>query len=151
MTVNDPEVGRENTDGDAGGAAQTGEVVANSDPDDGVMSQDDDRSAIARSTSFSPEIPESDSGATLDEERQLHPSAQGDYIASPPSKRIRSPSGSGRADGRGSDWVFDVFAEDEGGIKSDGSLALKRARYSSRPIEATENGPPRGDYEYKVY
>jgi hypothetical protein len=74
MTVDDLGVGGENTDGDAGGAAHTGEGVADSNPDDGVMPQGDDRLAIAISTSFSPEIPESDSATILDKERQLNPS-----------------------------------------------------------------------------
>jgi hypothetical protein len=69
MTVNDPRVEGENTDGDEG--------VVNSNPDDAAMLQGDDRLAIAISASFSPEIPEipeSDSAATLDEEKQLKPS-----------------------------------------------------------------------------
>ncbi len=102
MPVDNLRVESENTDGDAGDAAQTGEFVADFNLD-AVISQGDDRSVIVTPTSFSPEIPESDNGATLDEERQLHPSVQGDSIASPPGKRSRSPSGSGRADGRGSD------------------------------------------------
>jgi hypothetical protein len=51
MTVNDPWVESENTDGNTGGAAQTGEVVANSDLDDAAMSQVDDRPAIVAFTS----------------------------------------------------------------------------------------------------
>jgi hypothetical protein len=43
--------------------------VANFDPDDRVILQDDDRLVITRSTSFSLKIPESDSRVTLDEER----------------------------------------------------------------------------------
>ena len=86
MTVDNPGVGGKNTDRDAGGAAHTGEVVASSDLDDAAMLPRDNRSAIATSTSFSPEIPESDSGATMDEERQLHPSVQADSIASPSGK-----------------------------------------------------------------
>jgi hypothetical protein len=137
----DPGLGSENTDGDAGGAAQMGEVVANSELDDASISQDDDRSAIAISASFSPEIPESDSGAMLDEEGQLHPPVQGDSIASSYGKRSRGLSGSDRPDGRGSDWVFDVFAEDDGGTEGDGSPASKRARSSPHPSEVTENKP----------
>jgi hypothetical protein len=64
MTVDDPGVGGENKDGDAGGAAYTGKGVADSDPDDIAMPQGDDRSAIATSGPFSLEIPESDSAAT---------------------------------------------------------------------------------------
>jgi hypothetical protein len=119
-----------------------GKVVANSDLDDAAMPQGDDCSAIVTFNSFSSEIPESDSGATLDEEGQLHPSVQGDFIASPSCKRSRSLNGSDRADGRGSDWVFDVFAEDDGGTEGDGSSASKRARSSPRPSEFAENGPP---------
>jgi hypothetical protein len=74
MTVNDPGVESDNTEGDAGGFAQTGKVVANTDLDDAAMSQADDRPAIVAFTS-SPEFLESDSGATLDEKRQLHLSA----------------------------------------------------------------------------
>jgi hypothetical protein len=167
MPVDNPGVESENTAGDA---AQTCEFVAGSDLDV-AMSQGDDSSAIVMPTSFSPEIPESDNGATLDEEKQLHPSVQGDSIASPPSKRSRSPSGSDRADGRGSDWVFDVFAEDDGGTEGNGSPASKRARTSCRLSEAAENRPPpaaavkgvqmsdtahadrspRGDQEYEVH
>ena len=131
----------ENTDGDTGDATQIGEFVADFDLD-AVTSQGDDRSAIVTSISFPPEIPESDSGATLDEEKQLHPSVQGSSIASYPGKRSYSPSGSGRADGRGGDWIFDVFAEDDGVIEGNGSPASKRARTSSRPSEAAENRPP---------
>jgi hypothetical protein len=121
MTVNDPGVEGENTDGDAGDAAHPGECVANSDPDNATMSQGDDRLAIMTSTSFSPEIPESDTAAKLDDERQLIPSVQGDPIISPSGKRSRSLSGLGRADSCGSDWVFDIFAEDDGGTEDDGS------------------------------
>lgn len=67
---------------------------------------------------------------------------QEDFIASSSDKRSRSLSGSGRADGRGSDWVFDVFAEDDGETEGDGSPVSKRARSSPRPSEATENKPP---------
>jgi hypothetical protein len=116
MTVNDPEVGGENTDGDAGGAAHTGGVVANSDLDDAAM--------------------------LLGDEWQLRPSVQGDSIANPPGKRSRSLGGSGRADGRNNDWVFDVFAEGDSGTEGDGSPSSKRARSSSRPTEAVQNKPP---------
>jgi hypothetical protein len=136
MTVNDPGVGSEDTDGNAVSAAQIDEIVTNSDLDDAAIPQSDDRSAIVTFDSFSSEIPESDSRATLDEEGQFHPSIQGDFIASPSCKRSRSLSGSDQADGRGSDWAFDVFAED------DGSSASKRARSSPRPSEFAENGPP---------
>jgi hypothetical protein len=103
MTVNNPGVRGENTDGNADSAAHIGEIMANSDLDNAAILQYNNRSAIATSTSFSPEIPESDSGVTLDEKRQLRPSVQGDPIASPSGKRSCSMSGSGRADGRGSD------------------------------------------------
>ena len=73
MAINDLGVGSKNTDRDADDAAQMGEVVVNSELDDASMSQDDDRSVIAISA-FSPEIPESDSGAMLEGEGQLHPS-----------------------------------------------------------------------------
>ena len=161
MTVDDPGVGCENTDGDTGGAAHTGDGVADSDPDSTAMSQGDDRSAIATSGPFSPEIPESDSAATWDEEMQ------GDPTPSPSGKRSRSLSGSGRPNGRGSDWVFDVFADD------DGSPPSKRARSSPPPLKAAANRPspaaavtvegvqmpgsahvdqsPRGDQEYEVH
>jgi hypothetical protein len=156
-TVNDPGVGGENTDGDADAAAHTVEGVANSDLDDTAIPQDDDRSAIAISTSFSPEIPESDSEATLEEERQLHPSVQGDSIVSLPGKRSRSLSRSDRANGRGSDWVFDVFAEDDSGTQGDGSPPSKRARSSPPPLKAQVPGSthddrlPRCDQEYEVH
>lgn len=58
-TVQNPGAGGESTDGDAGGATHMGEGVANSDLDSTAMLQCDDRQAIAASTSFSPEIPES--------------------------------------------------------------------------------------------
>jgi hypothetical protein len=136
------------------------------------MPQDDDRSAIVTSSSFSPEIPETDSAATLDEEGQLNPSVQGEPIPSPSGKRSRSLSGSDRANGRGSGWVFDVFAEDDGGTEDDGSLPSKRARASPCRLEAAENRsssvaavvvkgvqmpgnayddrPPRSDKEYEI-
>jgi hypothetical protein len=67
-------VGSESTDRDAGSAAHVGEVVVKSDLNDDATLQYDDRSAIAILTFFSPGIPESDSGAILDEEGQLYPS-----------------------------------------------------------------------------
>jgi hypothetical protein len=117
MTVNDPGVEGMNTDGDVSGATHTGEGVADSDSDDAAMPQDDNCSAIATSAAFSLEIPESDCATTLDEERQFSPSMQADPTPSPSGKGSRSLSGSGRADGRGSDWVFDVFAEGDGGTE----------------------------------
>jgi hypothetical protein len=173
MTINNFGLRGENTDGDTDDVAYTGEVVVNSDPDDITILQDDGRSAIAISTSFSPEIPESDGATTWDDERQLSPSVQGDLIFSPSGKRSRSLSGSGRADGRGSDWVFDVFAEDDGGTEGDGSPFSKRARSSPPPLKVAANRPspaaaalvkgvempgsahgdrlPRGDQEYEVH
>jgi hypothetical protein len=78
MTVNDSGIEGENTDGHAGcvaaAAARMGVGMANSDLEDAAILQGDDRSEIARSISFSLEIPESSSAATLDEERQLDPS-----------------------------------------------------------------------------
>jgi hypothetical protein len=74
MTVNDPEVEGENTDRHAGGAAHTSEGVTNSDRNDAAILQGDDRLVITTPASFYPEIPESDSAATLDEERQPNPS-----------------------------------------------------------------------------
>jgi hypothetical protein len=50
---------------------------------------------------------------------------QGDPIPGPSGKRSRSLSGSGRANDRDSDWVFNVFAEDDGGTEGDGSPSLK--------------------------
>jgi hypothetical protein len=167
VTVDNPGVGGENTDGDTGAAAHVGEVVANPDLGDATMLQCDNRLAIATSLFTSPEIPENDSETTLEQERQLHPSVQGDPIASPSGKRSRSRSGSDRIDGRGSHWVFDVFAEDDGETAEDGSPVSKRARSSPRPLEATEARPPpaaavavkgvqmpssaHGDQEYKVH
>ena len=171
MTVNDPRVGDENTDGDADVAVHTGEGVNNSDPDDAAIPRSNDRSAIATSTFFSLEILKSDNGATLEEERQLHSSVQGDSIVSLPGKRSRSLSGSNRADNRGSDWVFDVFVEDDSGGEGDDSPSSKRARSSPPPSEVTENQPrpaaavksvqmpgsayddrsPSGDQEYEVH
>jgi hypothetical protein len=139
MTVDNLGEGVENTDRDAGGAAQEGEGVSNSNLDDAAMLRCDNRSAPATSTTCSPE---SDSGATLDEERWLHPSVPGDSIASPCGKRSRSSSGSDQAYGRGSDWVFDVSAKDDRGTKGDGSPSSKRARSSPRPSEAAEKPPP---------
>lgn len=171
MTVDNPDLRGGNTDGDAGGAAHTGEIVANSDLDDAAMLQCENRSTIATSTSFSLEIPESDSGATLNEESQLHSPLREDPIANPCGKRSRSLSGSDRADGRGNDWVFNVFAEDDSETEGHESPSSKRARPSSRPLEAAENGtlptvvvkdvqmsgsahgdrPLRGDQEYPVH
>jgi hypothetical protein len=103
MTVNDLGIRGENTDKDASSAAHTGEVVANSNLDDTAIIQDDHHSAIVTFTSFSPEIPESDSRATLDEEWRLRLSVQADSISNPPSKQSRSLSGSGWAGGHSSD------------------------------------------------
>jgi hypothetical protein len=85
----------------------------------------------------------------------------------PSGKRSRCRSGSDRIDGCGSDWVFDVFAEDDGGTMEDGSQVSKRARSSPRPLEATKTRPPpaaavavkgvqmsssaHGDQEYEVH
>jgi hypothetical protein len=103
MTVNDLVVEGENIDGHAGGATHIDEGVANSDPDDAAMSQDDDRLAMTTPASFCPEIPESYSAATLDEERQPNPSMQGDSTPSPSGRRSRSLSVSVQADGCGSE------------------------------------------------
>jgi hypothetical protein len=103
MIINDPEVGGENTYRDASGATHTSEGVADSNLKSTAMSQSDDRLAITTSTSFSLEIPESDSATTLDEERQLHPSMQRDPIPGPSDKRSRSLSGSDQADDCDSD------------------------------------------------
>jgi hypothetical protein len=141
MTVEDQGFGGENTDRDAGGAVHKGEGVSNSDLDDAAMLQCDNRSATATSTTCTPE---SDSGATLDEERWLHPPLPGESIVSPCGERSRSPSGSDRAYGSGRDWVFDVFAEDDSGTKGVGSPSSKRARSSSRRSEAAEKPPSQG-------
>jgi hypothetical protein len=157
----------ENTDGQAGGTTYRGEGVANYDPDDAAMSQGDNCLAIATSSPFSPEIPESDSAATLDEEMR------GDPTPSLSSKWSRSLSESGRPDGRGSDWVYDVFAEDDGGTEGDSLAPLKRVRFSPLLLKAAENRsspaaavtvegvqvpgsahgdqPQRGDQEYEVH
>jgi hypothetical protein len=96
MTMNDPGVADENTDEDADIAAHTGEGVANSDPDNAAMPQSGDRSGITTPTFFSPEIPESDGGATLEGERQLHPVCVRRFHCQPPwqtksqPERIRS-------------------------------------------------------------
>jgi hypothetical protein len=74
MTINDPGLGDKNTDKDANIAAHIGEGVANSDLDNAAIPQSGDRLGITTPTFFSPEIPESDGGATLEDERQLHPS-----------------------------------------------------------------------------
>ncbi|ERF68056.1 hypothetical protein EPUS_09456 [Endocarpon pusillum Z07020] len=116
MTIDDLVIRCKNTDKDTGGAAHT---------------------TIATSGPFSPEIPESDSAATWDEEMQ------GDPTTSPSGKRSRSLSGS----------------EDDGETEGDGSPSSKRARSSLRPSEVTENQPrpayddrsPPGDQEYEVH
>jgi hypothetical protein len=72
--------------------------VVKFDLDDAAILQGDDRLAIATSASFPPEIPESDSAATLNEEKQLKPSMQENPIPSPSGKRSRSLSGSVRAE-----------------------------------------------------
>ena len=111
--------------------------------------------------------------ATLDEKRQLNPSVQGDLIPSPSGKRSHSLSRSGRAEGRGNDWVFDIFAEDDGETEGDRSPPSKRARSSPPPLKAAENKalpapavtvkgvqvpgsahgdrPPWGDQEYQIH
>ena len=85
MTVNGPRVKGENTDRDISVTAQT----------------DKGNNHLAITTFISPSS-ESNSRATLDKERQLHPSAQGDLSASPLGKQSRSPSRSDQADGCGS-------------------------------------------------
>jgi hypothetical protein len=113
MILDDPGLGCENRDMDASGAHGE-EVVATSDLDHAAMSQRDNRSTvIATSASLSPEIPERDNGTTLDGEGRLRLSLPEDSIVSPSDKRSRSPNGLDRADCRGSDWIFDVFAEDD--------------------------------------
>jgi hypothetical protein len=171
MTVDNVGWRDEDTEKDAGDAAHMNEAVTNSDLDDAAMLQCDNRSAIITPPSLSPEIPESNSGATLEEERQLRSSRQGDSTSNPSGKRSRSLSGSDRIDGRSSDWVFDVFAEDDSGTEGDSWLLSKRARSSSRPSEAAKNASPlavavmdvhmsghacddrplRGDQDYEVY
>ena len=171
MTVKNAEVRGKNTDKDAAGAAHMNKAVVNLNLDDAVMLQPDNRSAITTSPTFSPEIPESDSEVTLDEERHLHPSGPGAFTPSPSSKRNRSLGGSDHTDDRGSDWVFDVFAEDDGRPEGDSWPPSKRARFSSRSSKAAENAPPlavavmdvqivgnackdqtqRGGQEYKVH
>jgi hypothetical protein len=172
MIVNDLGVEGENTDEHTGGAAHTGEGVANSDRNDAAMSQADDRLAMTTPISFCPEIPESDSAATLDEERQPNPSVQGDSIPSPSGRRSRSLSVSVQADGCSSEWVFDVFAEDDSGAEGDGLPPSKRVRFSLPLLKAADNKswpaaavavegvpvpdsahddqPPQDDQEYKV-
>jgi hypothetical protein len=125
MTVNNAEVGGENTDKDAAGAAHMNEAVVNLDLDDAAMLQPDNRSAITTSPTFSPEIPESDSEVTLEEERHLHLFGPGAFTPSPSSKRNRSLGGSDHTDSSGSDWVFDVFAEDDGRPEGDSWPPLK--------------------------
>jgi hypothetical protein len=170
MIVDNPKLGCEIINIGAYDASHVNKVVANSDLDDAAMIKCDNHSAIVTSTPFSPEIPKSDDGAILNGERQYHLSLQGDSIASPSGKRSRSLSGSDQADGRGSDWVFDVFVQDDNGTEGDYSLSSKRVQSSSCPLEATENRtspavamkdvqmsgsvdddrPPQGDHEYKV-
>ena len=132
------------------GSARVDEIVATSDLDDAATLQSDNHSAIARSTSFSPEIPKSDNRITLGGERQLHSSLPGDSIPSPSDKRSRSMSGSERVDGRANGWVYDVFAENDSGTKGDGSPSSKRAQSSSCPLEAADQ-PPRCDQGCKVH
>ena len=141
ITVDNPELGCESMDANAGGA-HVGEVAATPDLDDVAMLQCDNHSTTATSTSSFPKISESDNRVILDGERQLHLPLQGDSIASPSGKRGRSLSGSGQAGGRGSDWVFDVFAEDDSGTEGDGSPPSKRVRYSSWLLEVTEKQMP---------
>jgi hypothetical protein len=74
MIVDNPGMGSESTDRDAGSATQLGEVVVKSDLNDDAILQYDDRSAIVIFIFLSPKIPESDSRAILDEEGQLYPS-----------------------------------------------------------------------------
>ncbi len=173
MAVNGPGVKSKNTDQDTDEAAYMGEGAVNSNLDE-LISQGDDRSAIIILASFAPEIPEDDDGATLNEKEQFDLSVQEDSIAKASGKRSRSLSGPGQADDHGSGWIFDIFAEDDGGAKVDGSPASKRARSSSRPLETVENGlsptaaalteeyvqvpgsahddrPPQGDQEYEVH
>jgi hypothetical protein len=172
MTINDPGVEGENTDGHVGGAAHTGEGVANSDPDDAAMSQSDDRLGMTTPASFSPEIPESDSATTLDEKRRPNPSMQRDSTPIPCGRRSRSLSVSVQAGGCSSEWVFNVFAEDDSGAEGDGLPPSKRVRRSLPPSKAANSKsspaaavvvegvqlpgsahgdrPPRDDQEYRV-
>jgi hypothetical protein len=64
-----------------------------------------------------------------------------DSIVIPSGKQSRSISGSDRANGCGSDWVSDVFAENNSGTEGDGSRSSKRFRSSSRPLGAAKNRP----------
>jgi hypothetical protein len=89
--------------------------------------------------SFYPKIPKSDSAATLDEERQPNPSVQRDSTPSPSGRRSRSLSVSVQADGYSSEWVFNVFAEDDGGAEGDGLPPLKRVRVSLPLLKAADN------------
>ena len=139
MTANNTEVEGKNTDRDATGAAHINEAVVDLGLDDAAILERSNRSAIITSPSFSPEIPESDSGVTLDEERQLPLSGPGDSTSSPSGKRSRSLSGLDQTDGRSTDWVFDVFAEDDGRPEGGSWPPLKRARFPSHPSEAAEN------------
>lgn len=139
MTLDNPGVGDENTNGDTGGTALTSEVMASSDLDNLAMLHGDNRSAIAPFTSFSPEIRESDSATTWDEEKQLNPSVQGKPIPSPSSKQSRSLSGSGRANSRGSDWVIEVFAEDGHRDRGRWLATLKVNPIFPSPVESRQN------------
>jgi hypothetical protein len=137
MAVNDLGSEDKNIDGDIGAVIHMGEGVAGSGLDDAATPQGDDRFAIATSASFSPEIPETDSVVTSDDEGQVNPSVQGDPSLSP-SVKSRSTSGPGRADGCGSDWVFDVFADD-GEAEGGGPSPSKQVRSSSPSLKAVEN------------
>jgi hypothetical protein len=77
--------------------------------------------------------------ATLDKKRQLNPSVQGDLIPSLSGKRSHSLGRSDQAEGRGNDWVFNIFTEDDGEAEGDRLPPLKRARSFPSPLKAAEN------------
>jgi hypothetical protein len=77
--------------------------------------------------------------ATLDKKRQLNPSVQEDLIPSLSGKRSHSLGRLDQAEGRGNDWVFNIFTEDDGKAEGDCLLPLKRARSFSFPLKAAEN------------
>ena len=139
ITVNDPEIRNENTDEDVDVVAYTSKDVVNFDLNNTTMSQSNDHSVIVTSTFFSLEILENDSEITLEEERQLHPSIQEDFIVSFSNKRSHSLNESDRVNDRDSDWVFNVFVEDDNGTEDDGSSSSKRVRSSTHLSEVIEN------------
>lgn len=122
------------------GGVYGADVVATIGLDTAATVQRDHHSAIASLTSLSPEIPESDDGITPDEKDRRHLSLPGDTMTHSFDKLCCNVGGSNRDD-RESDWIFNVFAEDDSGTERNALRLPKRARPSPPPLVGIENRP----------